>query len=89
MHCPVIQLCNKPNKSLNTISSYHINNFPLIKLEHQLLVVGFRYLELRNTYEQISNRIRIRTFGEFVLALVSTITFSPLNVLAMAVARRE
>ena len=32
--------------------------------------LGFRYFEFRFIYERIPNRIRIRIFGIFVLALV-------------------
>ena len=34
------------------------------------LTLGFRYFEFRFIYERIPNRIRIRIFGIFVLALV-------------------
>ena len=33
-------------------------------------ILGFRYFEFLFIYERIPNRIRIRTFGIFVLALV-------------------
>ena len=33
--------------------------------------LGFRYFEFRFIYERIPNRIRIRIFGIFVLALIN------------------
>jgi len=57
----VAQWYNKPNKSKNCR-----HPFPLMKLEQQLLVLGFWYFKLLNTYKRISDQIRIQTFGEFV-----------------------
>ena len=37
--------------------------------------LGFRYFEFRFIYERIPNRIRIRIFGIFVLALVKSDTY--------------